>query len=274
LDLRLRKCNPHKVAQDYTQSTPPDEEKSENPQEQLPTLQLSTPQAAPIPGDGLDYVSLPEIEHVYPAASFLNPQEGSVSFWLKFMGDQPQQTAILFHSDDSRFVIYSDVITQSSPNILARRIIARAGGNRQVLDPFYGSAKFPEVNAILDGKSNTDHLFPYNEWHLVTMTWNGYPEGDVKLFLDDMLVGETKFTQNHDNRYRWPIQLAVGVRPREWMGELIQRHDGTLSELHPQNTSPVTESGKEMWDLQLYRIALSKSQIQQILAKNEDGIGP
>lgn len=231
--------------------------------EEVPVLEMSTPQAQPLAGDNRDYVLLPEIEHIYPAAKYLNIREGSATFQLKFLNEQPQRTAILFHSDDSRYVIYSDVDPDSSPEVPIRRITARAVGNRKALDPFYGTACFPEVVVQFDDDSGFD--FVWNEWHRVTMTWSGYPIGTMALYIDDILAGEYEYTPHHDNQYRLAIQIAVGIRPREWVGELIERADGTVAELHPQVTNNITGSGKEIRDFRLYRKALTIEEISAIL---------
>jgi lipopolysaccharide transport system ATP-binding protein len=226
-----------------------------------PRLEMSTPQAEPLNDQSSNYVSFPALEHVYPTAEILNFPAGSVSLWLKFLSKETQHTAILFHTDDSRFVIYADLDPESGHC----RIVARAGGNRQVLDPIYGSAKFPEVIAILDDTKTSGESLPWENWNLITMTWNGFPAGVVSLFCNDKKIGATEYSRFHDNHYRWPLQLAVGIRPREWMGELIQRHDGTFTELHPQTTSSITGSGKEIRDVRLYPVALSPDQIKSML---------
>lgn len=239
----------------------------------IPALELSTPQADPIEGESVDFVHLPKVEHVYPAARILNLLEGSVTLWLSFKRNQDQTTAILFHSDDSRYVLYSHVELIEEKGELVRYITARAGGNRKALDPFRGEASFPEVSAQLDGDQSSKVSFPFGEWHLVTMTWSGFPEGRLKLFVDDILTGESTYTRQHDNAYRLAIQLAVGVRPREWVGELVQREDGTVTELHPQATHAVTGSGKEIRDIRLYRKALSLDDIRALLIEQRDWDG-
>jgi ABC-2 type transport system ATP-binding protein/lipopolysaccharide transport system ATP-binding protein len=236
---------------------------------EVPVLTVSTPQAEPLPGLNPNYVTLPEVEHIYPAARNFNLLEGSLSTWLCFNQDQDQNTAIIFHSDDSRYVLYADMSRESDPENPPRRITARAGGNRKALDPFLGQAAFPEVVLYLDGKLKTGPDFPFGEWHLITMTWSGYPEGILQLYLDGILVGETRYTRHHDNAYRLAIQVAVGIRPPEWVGELIQREDGTVAELHPQATNTITGSGKEIRDVRLYRKALKPDEIQSIIVENK-----
>ena len=234
-----------------------------------PILESSTPQANPMDGQTPDYVLLPKVEHVYPAARILNLLEGSVSVWLSFSKDQEQTTAILFHSDDSRYVLYTYTTEDEEDDEPARVITARAGGNRKALDPFRGEATFPEVSVKLEGERLNEIEFPYGEFHLVTMTWSGYPEGQLQLFVDDVIVGETNYTRQHDNAYRLAMQLAVGIRPREWVGELVQREDGTYVELHPQVTHAVTGSGKVIRNLRLYRRALSRDDLLDRLSAEE-----
>ena len=67
------------------------------------------PETRPVPGDTPDYVCLPALEHIYPADPHFDPHQGAVSVWLQFCIHQPQHTAILFHSDDSRFVLYTNI---------------------------------------------------------------------------------------------------------------------------------------------------------------------
>ncbi len=253
--------NPHEVAREYIQRVPAVPEMAEKTIE-APRLQASTPQAVPVPHPHQPYHRLAELEHVYPAAGVLNLAAGSVTCWLQFHRDQPQLTAMLFHSDDSRFVIYADIDPEDS----ARRIVARAGGNRPALDPFYGDARFPEVTVKLDDSS------PYDAWLPVALTWRGYPEGTLALYVGGVCVGQAHYTRQHDNQYRWPIQLAVGIRPAEWIGELIQRHDGTLVELHPQATSPISGSGKLLRGVRVYSVELSGAEIVALAAQTEDAV--
>jgi hypothetical protein len=56
---------------------------------------------------------------------------------------------VLFHTDDSRYVLYLRLDVDSQGKVTGQSFVARAGGNRRVLDPFYGIAAFPEVAANL-----------------------------------------------------------------------------------------------------------------------------
>ena len=206
---------------------------------------------------------LPHTNHIYPADPILSVRQGTVSLWLKFIPNQKPRTAILFHSDDSRYVLYTSV---DESNLIKpiRSITARAGGNRRVLETYFGEARFPEVTVSLDAGQQFDGAFAYGEWHMITMTWNGYPDGVVSLYLDDKLVGEMAYDRRYDNNYRLAENLAVGTRPPQWVGELIQREDGTLQDLRPQATLSVEDGGQQIKDVFLYRRCLSPEEVQNM----------
>jgi len=227
-----------------------------------------TPQALVLPGATADYVVLSEMERVYPAAPGFNVQQGAISFWLRFSSLEDQRSAIIFHSDDSRYVILLNWVELPGTDHLGRGILARAGGNRRVLDTFYGTANFPEVSIALDGENAPPGVnFTMDEWHLVTMAWQGYPRGVVRLYVDDNLMGETAYGRRHNNQYRLLKQVAVGIRPQEWVGELVQREDGTMADIRPQADMAIGDSGKKVVDMRLYRVALSDEDVRQIFAE-------
>lgn len=238
-------------------------EEAERAVEPLPAAPI--PEAEPVEPEAGEYVHMPASEHVYPAEPHLNVRQGAVSVWLRFRPLQPQRTAILFHSDDSRYVLYTEVEAAEGDRP-RRRIVARAGGNRRALETYYGRTSFPEVKADLEAPEPGWPAFPYGEWHLVTMTWDGYPEGKVQLYLDDTLLGESEYDRRHDNHYRLPNQFAVGIRPPEWVGEMIQREDGSLVDLRPQATLTVSDSGQEIRGMRLYPHTLDRADLEGILA--------
>jgi ABC-type polysaccharide/polyol phosphate transport system ATPase subunit len=251
------------VASRYLEMSRTPEEVATLPSAPQPTSVRPILLAEPVDAAEGQYVTLPGAERIYPAEPALNIRHGTVSVWLKFNSQEPQRTAILFHSDDSRYVLHSN-IDNSDPARPIRQVVARAGGNRRALDPFKGQANFPEVVARLDPTGPGGLGFPYDKWHLVAMTWEGYPEGRVCLYLNGVLAGETTYDRRHDNHSRLPVQLAVGIRPPEWTGELVQREDGTIVDLRPQATMSVLESGQQMRDMRLYPYALSLEEMRQI----------
>lgn len=239
---------------------PPGPEPASPPVEPPPAPVVAVPAQA-VPGKTPDYVSLPQVEAFYPASGIFNVQHGAVSFWLKFRSDKPTGLAILFHSDDSRYVVYAMADT-STPDQAVRQITARAGGNRRVIDTFYGDARFPEASLSLD-----EGEFPLDEWRLVCLTWSGHPEGAARLYLGERLVAEFGYDRRHDNRFRLPVQLAVGIRPREWVGELVQSEDGTLVELRPGDTHHISAAGQEIADMRLYHRVLTAEDLRALLAE-------
>jgi ABC-type polysaccharide/polyol phosphate transport system ATPase subunit len=229
----------------------------------IPTLSLPAVPAGPVApawSESKDFITYPDREATYPAAEALNVRYGSLAAWVRFRSDRPLLGGMVFHSDDSRYVLYTGGEYPEGGGSPIPLVTARAGGNRRVIDTFYGSVNFPEVSAKLD-------QFTLNEWHLLCMTWEGYPEGRLYLYADGALVGETIYDHRHDNHYRLANQIAIGYRPREWLGELVQNEDGTLVDLRPETTATISHSGMEMHGLRLYTRALTVQEIQAILTE-------
>ncbi len=235
---------------------------------ETPTLKpaledISIPHAEPDVMADQQCALLPQGQCIYPADPILNVRHGSVSFWLRFSAQRPSHTAILFHSDDSRYVIYTTV-DESVPGKPLRSLTARAGGNRRVLETYFGKANFPEVTVYFDGHRQPNVPFPYGEWHMITMTWQGFPDGVVKLYVDARQVGEMAYDRRYDNNYRLAENLAVGIRPPQWVGELVQKEDGTVEDLRPQSTLSADEGGQEIRNMTIYWRSLSDDEIQNL----------
>ena len=252
--------------------------------EVMPVLDLPpVPEGPSMPtwSEARNYILYPNGEGVYSTAEALNIQHGSVTAWVRFRSDQRLRLGIIFHSDDSRYVIYTEGESPEDGELPIPRLTARAGGNRRVVDTFYGDATFPEISVRfgkvakeernIDGYGNGEKrpLISFNEWHLVCMTWNGYPEGRVRLHVDGEFQGETVYDRRHDNRYRLASQIAIGHRPREWLGELVQSDDGTLVDLRPEATSSVVDSGVELYGVRLYQHTLTTQEIDQLVSETK-----
>jgi len=218
-----------------------------------------------------DCAYLPHTHHIYPADPILSVRHGTVSLWLKFDSNRKPQTAILFHSDDSRYVLYTSV-DEVNPNKPKRTLTARAGGNRRVMETYFGEARFPEVSVSLDDEEQFEKPISYGDWHMVTMTWDGFPDGKVRLYLDAKLVGEMAYDRRYDNNYHLAENLAVGARPPQWVGELIQREDGSVDDLRPQATLSVEEGGQQIKGVYLYRQCLSSDDIQGLYQEERDAV--
>ena len=196
-----------------------------------------------------DYASLPETGGIYPAQGIFDLAQGSVTAWIRFVGASAPRDAVIFHTDDSSYVLYVSLVYSPGERRYLRRLVARAGGNRRVLDTFYGRADFPEAGVLLDGDDEHKVVhFAENTWRLAAMTWEGHPQGQVKLFVDGEMLAE----KSYNERYRQKIEtrredpyparldlgynpgsIAIGVRPLSWTGEIVQRDDGLLEEKHP-----------------------------------------
>jgi len=213
-----------------------------------------------------DYITYPNQEAVYTADNVLEVRHGSLTAWARFRSDQYLWGGMIFHSDDSRYVLYTGGVYPESGGQPAPLVTARAGGNRRAVDTFYGTVNFPEVTAKLDQPAllKGDIL---NEWHLLCLTWQGYPEGRLQLYVDGSMAGETNYDHRHDNHYRLANQIAIGYRPREWLGELEQNEDGTLVESRPETTASVANSGMEVHGVRLYQHTLTEQEIAAILAE-------
>ncbi|HIE57353.1 MAG TPA: ATP-binding cassette domain-containing protein [Anaerolineales bacterium] len=220
-----------------------------------PSLTSPIPRAEPELIPEQQTAHLPEIRCIYPADPILSVRHGTISLWIRFLPRRAHSTAILFHSDDSRYVIY----TSADENGYA--LTARAGGNRRVMETFFGESRFPEVT-VSSNDQTLDRSFADGDWHMVAMTWDGYPDGKVRLYVDARPVGEADYDRRYDNNYRLAESLAVGVRPPQWVGELIQREDGTMEDLRPQATLSVAEGGQQMDQVYLYRECLSPDEIK------------
>jgi ABC-type polysaccharide/polyol phosphate transport system ATPase subunit len=208
-----------------------------------------------------------------PGAAIFNPEQGSVSGWLNFLPGRPHPDSVIFHTNDSRFVLYTTNWTDPDTHANIRVIIARAGGNRRALDTFYGTSSFPETSVALYDAPMAENTiaplgpsFPEGEWHLVTMTWNGYPEGSVRIYIDAQLIGEHAYGSQYDDGRAACHSFAVGMRPSEWTGEVVQGADGSHVDLRPHTSMSVEEGGLELQDLRLYKKELTPLEIQAIFS--------
>ncbi|MBN2146872.1 MAG: ATP-binding cassette domain-containing protein [Anaerolineales bacterium] len=220
------------------------------------------------PAGGLTgYAPLEKPGSIY-APDSLNLRQGTVSTWVQFKKEYlqrqpyPYLDCVLFHTDDSRYVLYLRLEVNASGQLTGQSIVARAGGNRRILDPFYGNAIFPEAAvslAIEKGQQGTP-VQP-GEYHLLSMTWEGKPEGIVRLYLDGVLAGEHAYDERYNDNRSQPRSIAIGIRPPSWAGEIIEEEDGTVYDSRPASDMSVEEGGLEMRDTRLYPRALSQPEI-------------
>lgn len=221
-----------------------------------------------------DYTPLETLEQIYSTDGVFDVQQGTLSVWVKFLSDHPRRDHLIFSTDDSRYVLFVDTYSSSGRSIL--RIGARAGGNRRVVDSGYSGGNFPEASIIID---NTGYLadyglstpwyasvpFPEDAWHHVTMTWQGYPDGTVRIYLDGTLIGEKPFDTRYDDGRPLATSLAVGTRPNNWQGERVQNADGSTYSLEPSTTMQLADGGIEIQGLRLYTQAIPSDQVSQLM---------
>jgi ABC-2 type transport system ATP-binding protein/lipopolysaccharide transport system ATP-binding protein len=230
------------------------------PEKLIPVIDFPIFRAKPEIDYEFQYAHLQQTRHIYPADPILSVRQGTVSLWHRFDPHAESRTAILFHSDDSRYVLYTTV-DPIDPENPSRLLTARAGGNRRVMETYFGQARFPEVTVALNDTSQT---YLAGHWHMITMTWNGYPDGELCLYIDGQLMGETSYDRRYDNNYRLAEEFSVGVRPPQWVGELIQKEDGSVEDLRPQATLSVEEGGQEIKNVRLYRQCLKPDEIKDL----------
>jgi hypothetical protein len=217
-----------------------------------------------LPGNTLSgYTTLDKTGSLY-APDNLNLQQGSVTTWVKFKPEFlarqpiPYLDCVFFHTDDSRYVLYLRLDADDSGQITGQSIVARAGGNRRILDPYFGSGIFPEVSANLalyPGQVGTP--ISAGDYHLVSMSWEGQPEGKLCMYLDGELVGEHAYDDRYNDKRSQARSIAIGMRPPNWAGEIIEEEDGTVFDSRPASSMSIEEGGVELRDTRLYPRALS-----------------
>lgn len=218
---------------------------------------------------------------IHPTKNIFNVKSGSLSVWLKFAKDKPRRDHIIFSTDDSRYVLFVDTYSSSTRTESIMRIGARAGGNSKVVDSSYKGGNFPEASIVVDNdgslrdygsshSKSTSLPVPEDEWHHVTMTWNGYPEGNVRIYLNGKLAGEKLYDSRYDNGLPLPTSVAIGFRPRTWSGELIQKNNEIIKHLVPNTNMSLGNGSIDINDLRLYTKAITQEQISQIIKKSQD----
>lgn len=219
----------------------------------------------PAPPPTGEYVSLNEIGGIYPAQDIFDPAEGSVTVWFQIKGESTPKDCILFHTDDSRYVLYISLQYSTLQKRYIRKLVGRAGGNRRVIDTYYGVSDFPEVSiTIEESESVKKHILPPDEWHFAAMTWQGYPNGKVCLYAGGEFLGERAYDPRYDRGDNLPGSISIGLRPTAWTGEIVQQADGQSTELRPHTQMWIGEGGLEIKDLRLYRRALSQEEISTL----------
>jgi ABC-2 type transport system ATP-binding protein/lipopolysaccharide transport system ATP-binding protein len=211
------------------------------------------------------YRAMDTIPDTLPADGILNVTRGSFSARLMFPAGRRVRDCAIFHTDDSRYILYIGTYFAETEQQEFNILVARAGGNRRAMDTFYGSSGFPEVSTTLSPENTSPGIAPHpGEWHHVTMTWAGYPQGSLRLYLNGVLVNKISYDRRYSDGRNLPSQIAVGMRPASWEGEIIENEDGSRQEFRPESTLDVADSGLEVRDLRLYPYTLTDEEILEI----------
>jgi len=88
------------------------------------------------------------------------------------------------------------------------------------------------------------------------MTWDGYPQGTVTIYLDGEPVGTKTYDAGNDDGSPAATSFAMGFRPNEWAGE--QTPSG---ELVPTTSMALADGGILVDDVRLYPTALPADEL-------------
>jgi hypothetical protein len=232
-------------------------------------------QLPPVPRAPQGYFRFDEVGKIYPTDGIFNVQAGTVSTWVCLEPNHYRDDHIIFHTSDSRFILYFDTYFSSSMKVEISRFVARGGGTHRAIDSGYTNGNFPEASIIMDNNgslreygANTDWYssvpFREGEWHLVTMTWEGYPSGLVKIFLDGGLIGKKPYDERYNDDRPLADAIAIGFRPIEWPWETYVAQEQQASQLVPTAVMSIQGAGIQLSDLRLYKHSLSRDEIMAI----------
>jgi hypothetical protein len=221
------------------------------------------------------YFLFEEVGKIYRTDGIFDVQAGTVSTWVCLEPNHDRRDHSIFHTSDSRFVLYFDTYFSSSWQVEISRFVARGGGTHRAVDSGYANGNFPEASIIVDNDgslreygANTDWYdpapFPEGEWHLVTMTWEGYPQGVVKIFLDGNLIGQKPYDERYNDQRPLADTIAIGFRPAEWLGEVYVSGDQVEYEYVPNTPMALWDGGIHVFDVRLYQRSLNRDEIQAI----------
>jgi len=127
-------------------------------------------------------VNRPDSYLEYSCENVFNPGFGAVTAWVSF--DTFNKSAVIWQTDDSRYVLYYEVGGKGSG--FDKRIVARAGGNED--------GEYPEVAYVIDPAGSVTNQWGTGEWHFIAMAWEGKINGTLRLYIDGRQVGETTYT--------------------------------------------------------------------------------
>lgn len=196
---------------------------------------------------------------------------GSLSLWFRLNSGFVRDDHLFFATSDSRIVLVFDTYTESGTGLRIQRLAARAVGNRKATPDSGQSAVYPEAAVLLNNSGQLDgrtraRPVPEDTWHHLTMTWDGYPEGIVRIYLNGERVASTKYDSRYDNGAALPSSYSVGYRPSRW-----PTTGGAFSANSPGESMSLRSGGIEASSPRLYAQALTSEQIRADLNATEPG---
>jgi len=217
-------------------------------------------------------------EGIYSANGLLDIHQGTVICWLRFLPSEGRRDHVILHTDDSRIVLYVDTFFSRGMQREILRIAARAGGVHRAVDTDSGGQNFPEASIIVDNDGGLASYrypwyspvsFPENEWHLIAMTWDGYPSGTVRIYFDGQLTGEKPYDSRYDDERPLFNKFSIGFRPHQWLGEIKETAKGLVEGL-PNTAMSLSSGGIKIKGLRIYSRVYSQEEFYSI-KNQEDG---
>lgn len=204
---------------------------------------------------------------VFKSAGIVDINRGSVVCRLRFVKNAADRTQhVIFHTSDSRIVLSVSDYWSEKAQRKVLKISARAGGNRKVND------LYPEASVRIDNDASLKEYgwatapFPEGEWHFVAMTWEGYGQGVVRIYLDSRLVSQKEYDPKYDDGRPLFSSFSVGFRSRNFGGSVTRTSSGVVEE-KPSSDLSLASGGIEMKDLRVYGRVLQESDLKRIMAK-------
>jgi hypothetical protein len=208
---------------------------------------------------------------IYASNGTMDSSSGSITVWLNFDVGQARGDHMIIHSNDSRWVLYIDTFYSSGFDRDILAIAARAGGNKSATSGSSGHSGYPEARLLIDSDGFLEEIdygadsswvgveaFPEGEWHHIAMTWNGYPSGIVRLYLDGVLISYLPYDSSYDNGGALFDMISFGFKPYPWPNV------DNLPEYGDVGTGRLASGAIRADDLRIYDSTLSQSAIIQI----------
>lgn len=225
------------------------------------------------------FVSIDQADTIYEAEGIMDIHQGSIVCWLRLKPEHPRGDHVIVHTDDSRIVFYVDTYFSQGMGREIFRVAARAGGNQRAVDSAYKLGNFPEASIIVNNDGGLSSYrseknwyapvpFPEGQWHLVAMTWQGYPSGEVSIFLDGKLIGRKPYDSRYDNGGQLFKVFSVGFRPNRWTMESIEG----IERFSDAGSMRFDRGGLEIYDLKIYQKVISQSILEEIIHSSEPSL--